>query len=140
MSIEDILEKIAAREDPIHLWNAWKKDKESPEAYAPLLAHFKSDIRNQVNKFSGNQYVSKAALEKNVHDNFLKACQTYKPGESALRTHVINYFKKTNRFVGEQSNIGFIPEPRRQLVSKYNQAKDFLRDYLERRSINSGNC
>lgn len=121
-----------ARIDPVPLWQKWKDNKEHPEHFAPLLDHFKQDIRNQVNKFSANQYVSKSALEKNVFDNFLKACQTYKPGESALRTHVINYFKKTNRFVGEQSNVTFIPEPRRQLISKFNQAKDFLSDYLER--------
>ena len=118
--------------DPLPLWHKWKESNESPDHFKPLLDHFKQDLKNQVNKFSANQYVSKAALEKNVFDNFLKACQTYKPGESALRTHVINYAKKTNRFVGEQSNITFIPEPRRQLISKYNQAKEFLSDYLER--------
>lgn len=121
-----------AKTDPFPLWKTWKDNNESTEHFQPLLNHFKQDLRNQVNKFSANQYVSKAALEKNVFDNFLKACQTYKPGESALRTHVINYGKKTNRFVGESSNVSFIPEPRRQIITKYNNAKDFLSDYLER--------
>ena len=132
MSLEEVLTKIAAKADPTNMWQTWKDNKEHPDHFHPLLQHFQNDIKNTVNKFSTNQYVSKFAVEKNVMDNFLKACQTYKPGEAALRTHVINYLQKTSRFVGDQSNTGYIPEPRRYLVGQYERSLGSLRESLGR--------
>ena len=135
MSLENILQKFAAKNDPTQIWQIWKNNKEHPDHFPPLLNHFQKDIKNTVNKFSANQYVSKFAIEKNVMDNFLKACQTYKPGEAALRTHVINYLQKTSRFVGDQSNTGYIPEPRRYLVGQYERSLGSLKESLGREPV-----
>lgn len=130
--LEDFLKLSALQKDPLHLWENWRENKESPEHFQPLLQHFGKVIKDHVNKYSGNQYISKPALEAKANQQFLKACQTYDPTKSQLNTHVHNYMRQLNRFVGEHSNIGLIPEPRRQIISKYNQAKEFLTDFHER--------
>ncbi len=130
--IEDLLEKIAIQNNEVELWRKWKDSNEDPEHFKPLLAKFQTTINSQTAKFLRNPNVPKTRISFEANKMFMTACKSFDPEQAQLKTHVINHLKKLQRFVGDNSNIGKITEPRREMITDYHQTKELLHEQLNR--------
>jgi len=128
--LDELLTKIANTE--LTLWQNWKDNDEHPDHFQPLLKKFQPTINAQVKRFTNNPNVPATRVAFEADKMFLKACQTFDPNQSQIKTHVINHLKKLSRFVGDNSNTGKMIEPRRHLINDYKQVKNNLLEDLDR--------
>lgn len=120
-------EKLA-KLDVKDAWQKWKESEENPEHFKPLMQQFKPLLTSYKNKYSRNAAVPASAVEAQVHKQFLLGCRSWEPEKSQLLTHVSNYMKGVDRFVGDYLNTGHIPEPRRLMINHYVNSRDSLHE------------
>ncbi len=133
MNVLEELQKLAAeKKDVNHLWKNWKDSGEEPEHFQPLVNQFKPMLNTYTIKFSRTAAVPKTAISAQAHKQFLAACRSFNPEKAQLATHVTNYLKNLDRFVGEYANTGKIPEPRRHMINQFNTSRESLHEELDR--------
>lgn len=131
--ILDEIEKIAAtKNNTEELWKRWKDSNEDPEHFKPLIAQFKPLLTSYTNKFSRNAAVPKTSVSAQAHKQFVLGCRSWDPAKGQLNTHVTNYLKKLDRFVGDYLNTGKITEPRRRMINQFTVSRDHLTTELNR--------
>ena len=113
------------------LFKRWK-EKKDPEALEGLFNKFNSDIEYVKHTFKEADlpdYIIEAEAKK----NFVKGLESFDPSKNAsLRTHLVNYMKKTNRLVYTYQNVGKIPEERIFKVTRFKNAENNLKNKLGR--------
>lgn len=94
-----------------------------------LLAVLAPYIQKEANKWKGN--LSPTVLDSEAKRNAIVAIKSYKPGFSALPTHVSNHVKKISRLVYDTSSAGRIPE---ETVLLMNKAKKSIATFNDQHS------
>jgi DNA-directed RNA polymerase specialized sigma subunit len=95
-------------------------------AFAPTVAYRKS-------VYAKNVRIPEDAIELQLQMQLVKALRTYDPTKGAsVNTHVVNYLHGVQRWIGENQNIGRIPENRIYKIRPYKNALVELTEELVR--------
>lgn len=127
---EEKEKSAAARNaDDMHAFGAWKA-KPTKRNLGTLLKRFDSEVNKRVNMWKARA-VPTAAFKADLKKNAIVAFNNYDPTRgAALRTHVNNMMRRSQRFNARYQNVAFIPEEKAALISPVNKAKDHLFDEL----------
>lgn len=129
-AVDDFLEakKEAAQTklaDEQKLFSAWKEDP-NKRTLGALLTHFKPEIDKRVQVFKAPR-VDTAAFKAELHRNAIQAFESYDPNRgAALKTHLTNILKRSQRFNAKHQNVAYIPEEMSALITPIQKARDFL--------------
>jgi hypothetical protein len=116
---------------PEELWKEWKKSR-SQDKLTALIQMFEPDINYIIMTYRAAD-VPDFAIEAEAKKNLIKGFESYDPKFStSLRTHVVNYMKKTRRFVVDNQNVGKIPEARSLQITKFKDVHDRLHNRFGR--------
>lgn len=112
-------------EKPEDIWKKWIKDRSS-DKLTTLIQIFEPDVNYVINTYRAAD-VPDFAVEAEAKKNLIKGFETYNPSFNvSLRTHVVNYMKKTRRFVVDNQNVGKIPEARSLQITRFKDAEQRL--------------
>lgn len=124
---------ISRKADELELWRKWKDGGQKPADVAPLLKSFRPMIQHHLGKYKGRvKLIPDSVLEAEYNIQFVNALKTYDPKLGALGTYVFRYLEKAKRFIGENQNVGRIPENRIYKIKEFQKARDSLADDLGR--------
>jgi len=132
--VEDYFEEkeksAAARNtEDLQVYGKWKT-KPTKRNLGSLLKRFEPEINKRVNMWKARA-VPTAAFKADLTKNAITAFENYDPTRgAALRTHVNNMMRRSQRFNAKYQNVAFIPEEKTALISPINKAKDHLHDEL----------
>lgn len=107
-------EKTAAeirREEDTELWNAWKSNP-SKQTVAPLLKKFEPDLNYAFTRYRSPN-TPDAYLKMRLLQHQQKALESWDPNhpkQTALRTHVVNSYRKGWRDNNQFANAARIPD------------------------------
>lgn len=117
-------------DDTLQKWESWKKSPTKDNLYE-ILHDLDPIIMKRVNMFNTAE-IPKEALTTKAKILTIEALDNYDPSKSALNTHTYNYLRKLSRYVGENQNVGKIPENRIRQITVYKSAVNELSDELDR--------
>lgn len=113
----------------ILLWETWRRTR-SPMDLDALIKQMAPLLQNQVNRWSG--IAPKFLLENEAKALAIKAFETYRPGESALSTHLTNHLQKLSRTAYARQSTLSVPEATRLQFNGVHHQKAHLTDQLGR--------
>lgn len=120
-----------SKEQELELWRKWKDGGKKPEDLEPLVHSFGSIINHKAGTYKGRvRMIPDAAIQAEYTLQFVAALDSYNPEKGALGTYVYSYLDKSKRFIGENQNIGRIPENRIYKIKEFLKARDELSDTL----------
>lgn len=112
----------AADMEAFHTWKA-NPNKQTTSA---LIKRFNPMFSQRVNMWKAPA-VDEAAFRADLKKNALTAFETFDPNRgAALRTHVGNMLRRSQRFNAKYQNVAFIPEEKAALITPIQQAHDTL--------------
>lgn len=131
---EDYIEKMATErksheQDLFDKWKHTNKTKYFQELYTSMKPLISKAIRNA----SFNSNIPQSAHQAYAAQNFYNALKTFDPKHGVLQTHVYGSVgKKAHRLNALYQNLGHAPEPRAQMAGRYLDAKEYLKNQLDR--------
>lgn len=120
-------QKLAAASTALDMkaYDSWKT-RPTKRNMRSLLKRFDSEVNKRVGWWKAKT-VDEAAFRGDLQKNAIKAFQTYDPTRgAALRTHVNNLMKRSQRFNALYQNVAKIPEDKIALITPIQQARDHL--------------
>lgn len=117
------------KEEELELWRKWKQGGEKPKDLEPLIHSFGSIINHKAGTYKGRvRMIPDAAIQAEYTLQFVSALRSYNPDKGTLGTYVYSHLDKAKRFIGENQNIGRIPENRIYKIKEFMKARDELSD------------
>lgn len=140
MDIEDVAPPIdlkdpllkARQAKEIEMWRKWKEGGMQQEDLKPLLVSFRPLIKKKTNIYARKVRIPPSAIEATFQIEFVNALKSYDPSKGALGTYVFTYLDRGRRWIGENQNIGRIPENRLYKIREYQSALEELGEDLGR--------
>ena len=113
------------------MYRAWNEERDpvlKKTKMTALVKELAPYIQKEANKWKGN--LNPTVIDAEAKRNAILAIKSYKPGSSALPTHVSNYVKKVSRLV-MSSGTGAIrvPEGTLESMGAFRNAWDSLESY-----------
>lgn len=123
--IEHVKSVKGEKADEQALWSRWKQNGMKLDKDLEQLMHsFKPLIAMKANVFKGKvKLIPDAAIDAEFQIRFVEGLRTYNPDKGALSTYIFHYLEKAKRFIGENQNIGRIPENRLYKIKQYQKAQ-----------------
>lgn len=120
---------VARDAEDFRIFKVWQS-KPTKGNLGTLLKRFEPEVNKRVNMWKARA-VPQAAFKSDLKKNAIAAFETYDPNRgAALRTHVNNMLRRSQRFNAKYQNVAFIPEEKSALISPINKARDHLHDEL----------
>jgi len=121
------------RQDELSIFNQWRQTGDKVHFQA-LYSSMKPLLDSAATKASFGSNLPKSAHQIYAAQNFLDALRTYDPSKGvALQTHVYGtVHQKAKRLNYLYQNLGQMPEPRAQIVGRYQTEQANLRHELGR--------
>jgi DNA-directed RNA polymerase specialized sigma subunit len=130
-------DKIAAARNTLDMqaFDTWK-GKPNKTNTRKLLGRFDSEFSKRVGWWKA-EAVNEAAFKANLQKNAIKAFQTFDPNRgAALRTHVNNMLRRSQRFNATYQNVAKIPEDKIALITPIQKAREQLAQTLDKSPTN----
>ena len=125
--------ELAARQSrELEMWRKWKDGGMKHHDLRPLLKSFKPMIMSKANVYKGKVRLPPSAIELEFQKQFVLALRSYDPEKGSLGTYVYRYLDKAKRWIGENQNVGRIPENRVYKIKEYTNTRDDMHDKLGR--------
>ena len=116
----------------LEMWLKWKNGGMKHHDLRPLLKSFKPMIMSKANVYKGKVRLPSSAIDLEFQKQFVLALRSYDPEKGSLGTYVFRYLDKAKRWIGENQNVGRIPENRVYKIKEYTTVRDDLYDKLGR--------
>jgi len=125
-SVPSTKKKISDEE----LWQQWNMTKDE-ELLEELLHRMTPVIKKHTSVYQGKVKIPDDAIELKFRIEAMRAIKSYNPDAGAkLSTYVYSNLRRVKRWIGENQNIGRIPENRLYKIATYNKAIGDLSEEL----------
>jgi len=116
----------------LELWKTWNENGRKKEHLEKLLDAYEPLIQRKLNEWRPPA-IAPAAMQGEIVKHVIKAFETYDPDRGAvLNTHVQHRIQKAKRYMVQNQNIGYIPEPQAYKIGPISRAHDLLSEELGR--------
>lgn len=120
------------RKSELDAWSRWIQDR-NPNDFKYLLDSYRPLMYSHGKRYLQTSQLPRAAIEADLIQNFHRALETYDPNKGAqMNTHVWNHLQHTGRFLRTHQNIGKIPEPRANMIGRFQARETIMSENLGR--------